>query len=561
MLNGNTFDRDVGPAELLELTDARGSEQHEEPKQGTSAMSSWWAQLFPLVSFQVVLALLMLVILFFLSRHEIADPDIWWHLHNAQYLVEHHELPRADMYSFTVAGHSWINHEWLSELPYYFAWRHWGLSGIHALVCSVLAITFCGLLYLAYRETQHFKASILAVSCSILLASVSFGPRTILFGYAYTVLLLILLQRLRQKGHAPLWVLPALFCVWINTHGSWLIGFVMFSGAVAAGMLGGQWGFVIAEPWTPRQRRNLLLAWVASLGALFVNPFGSRLVLYPFDLAFRQKLNIEHVAEWVSVDFHNTRGKLVMVVILILLISAILRPRKWTLAELGLVLFALYSGLTYIRFLVLLGIVAAPVLAKNFDFVPRYRRERDTPFVNAFVIVLIISAVAYFWPRSQQLQADVSAEYPVGASDYLKVHPNHGPMLNLFLWGGYLNWRDPDIKVFIDSRVDIFEYEGVLRDYLDLLALKDPQSLLEKYNIRYVLFDHNDPLTYALSHDPRWRVLYTDAVSVLFERAENAGAAAVMGSRSPDHSDVVLPSERADASGFTAGAPIQTHAR
>jgi hypothetical protein len=31
--------------------------------------------------------------------------------------MQHHALPRSDMYSFTVAGHPWLNHEWLGELP------------------------------------------------------------------------------------------------------------------------------------------------------------------------------------------------------------------------------------------------------------------------------------------------------------------------------------------------------------------------------------------------------------------------------------------------------------
>jgi hypothetical protein len=95
-------------------------------------------------------------------------------------------------------------------------------------------------------------------------------------------------------------------------------------------------------------------------------------------------------------------------------------------------------------------------------------------------------------------------------------------MLNFYLWGGYLGWNDRDLKMFVDSRVDIFEYAGVLQDYLDLLALKQPQSLLDKYRIRYVLFPPTEPLTYVLEHDPRWKVIYSDKVSVMFERTAEA---------------------------------------
>jgi hypothetical protein len=106
--------------------------------------------------------------------------------------------------------------------------------------------------------------------------------------------------------------------------------------------------------------------------------------------------------------------------------------------------------------------------------------------------------------------------------------------LNFYLWGGYLNWRDPSVKVFIDSRVDIFEYAGVLRDFLDLLALHDPQPILDKYQIRYVLFPSGEPLTYLLQHDPKWKVLYRDKISVLLERGgDDVAIAAASADRTP----------------------------
>jgi hypothetical protein len=493
-------------------------------EQRLSVSSGWSARLFPVVSFPVVLALIVVTVIFALSRHGISDPDIWWHLHNAQHLVEHHSLARCDTYSFTVTGHPWISHEWLAELPYYLAWRALGLGGINAVMFAVLTLIFLGTLYLCYRDSGHYKASVMAACFAVFLGSVSFGPRTILFGYVYLVLLLIVLQRFRQGGNASLWALPPLFCIWVNTHGSWLIGMVLFSIVIAAGLVKGEWGFITSEPWTPSQRKKLLLSWSASLGALFVNPFGARLVFYPFDLAFRQKLNIEHVAEWVSVNFHDMRGKLVIVLLIVMLVTAWLRPRRLTLAELGLVLFGLYSGLTYIRFLFLLGIVIAPVLAKTFEFVPRYRRDMDTPVINMLVIILIVGGMVHFWPREATLQELVGDQYPAQAVSYLQAHRPAGPMLNFYLWGGYLNWREPSLKVFLDSRVDIFEYSGVLKDYLDLLDLKNPEPLLEKYKIRYVLFPRNEPLTYVLQHDASWRVLYSDKISVLLERTGDDGA-------------------------------------
>jgi len=503
-----------------------------EPVWGRTRLRRWLLRVFP---FPVMLSVLLITLQFIMSHQNVSDPDIWWHLRNAEYLFQHHELPRYDQYSFTVGGHPWINHEWLAEVPYYLAWRSGRLSGLNVLMFAIINLIFLGLLYLCYKESANFKASIVACCFSTFLASVSFGPRTILFGYAYLLVLLIILQRFRREGRAALWLIPPLFCLWVNTHGSWLLGLVMFSIIAAAGLVQGRWGRVEAEPWTPAQFHKLAVTWVMSVAALFVNPFGYRLVLYPFDLAFRQKLNIAHVEEWVSVNFHEPRGRLVLILLVTLLLSALLRSHRWNLAELSMVLFALYSGLTHIRFLFLLGIVVAPVLAKILDFVPPYRVEIDTPLINALAIFLMVAGMVYYWPTSAKLRGLVEQQYPAEILPYLRAHPPAGPMLNFYLWGGYLGWNDRNVKLFVDSRVDIFEYTGVFKDYIDLLELKQPKSLLDKYKIRYVLFPHGEPLTYALEHDPEWKALYNGQISVLLERVGEAskGATEKLGSGHP----------------------------
>ena len=490
-------------------------------------------------SFLGVLTLIQVVILFLFSMYkpDMNDPDIWWHMRNAQYLFEHHQFPRQDMYSFTVAGHPWINHEWLSEIPFYLAYRAFGLVGLKSLTFLVLNVIFLLLLYLCYKESRNFKASAVVCYFATFLATVSFGPRTILFGYVYLLLLLIILQRLRQRGSAPLWAIPPLFCLWINTHGSWSLGLILFFLTGVAGLVGGSWGRIESQRWTPTQLRKLVITALATIAALFVNPFGWRLPYYPFDLAFKQKLNIAHVQEWVSVDFHDLRGKMVLLLILGLLLAALIRNRKWNLGEVLMLLFALYSGLTYIRFLVLLGIVVAPALAKALDFFPPYRPEFETPRVNTVVILGLIAAMIYFWPREAKIRKSIEETYPGGIVSYLKANPPQGNVLNFYLWGGYLSWHVPQMKDFIDSRVDIFEYAGVLKDYLDFLGVdavaRKPDALLDKYKIQYVLFPPSDSpnplhtggnLVYVLEHDPQWKVLYKDKICELLARQSSAAA-------------------------------------
>jgi hypothetical protein len=471
-----------------------------------------------LFSFPVMLGSVLVVWVYLKGGGGVGDPDLWWHLRNADYLWTHGKLPASDMFSYTTLGHPWMNHEWLAELPYYLAWRVGGLVGVYVVFMLLLEVILLGLFYLSCKSSGNLKGSFLAAGFAVFLATVGFGPRTILFGYLYLLILVFLLWRFRGAGHAPLWLIPILFCLWINTHGSWLLGMIVFGIVVVTGLWEGQWGRVEAERWSPQQMKHLLLTGVASLAALFVNPYGHRLVFYPFDLAFRQKLNIAHVQEWASINFHDATGKVVFVLLAALLVGGLLRQRRWRLSELVLALFALYCGLTYMRFLFLAAILLTPLLAKLLDFVPPYRPEIDKHALNALVIAGVLVFIVVRFPSEDRLKDDLAKKFPVDALAFVKAEKVQSPIFNLYVWGGYIAWHDPATKTFIDGRADIYEYSGVLRDYLDVVSLQNSLQILEKYGVRTVMFPPQDPLCYLLRQNPEWKTAYSDSVCLILEK-------------------------------------------
>lgn len=476
----------------------------------------WWHTLcgFPAV---LVTALVTTVLIF--AHRGIGDPDIWWHLRNAEELLRSGHFVRADAYSFTVRGEPWINHEWLGELPYYAGWRWLGLQGLYVVMALALVGIFLLLYRLAYRRVRDYKAAALACGIAIPLATVSFGPRTLLFGWIFLLLELLVLQA-SEKSPGWLWALPLLFAFWVNTHGSWLIGLVLLLAFFAAGCFEISAGGIESHCRPPGQLRQLAAVVASCVAALFLNPYGWRLVFYPFDLAFRQKLNVSHVEEWQSPDFHSIRGKLLLALLLAFLVLILVRRSHFLLHEVLFLLIAFYSAFTYSRFLFLAAIIVTPLLASEISLPRMGNADPDRPVLNLAMITAMIALMIWQVPSNAQLGAGICEEYPVAAISHLSSIAPADRVLNDYDWGGYLIWYARRVPVFVDSRVDIFEYSGAFADYLDIMGLKNSLALLRKHQIRYVLYAREKALTYLLRNSPEWKLIYEDNTAVLFEREQ-----------------------------------------
>jgi hypothetical protein len=469
-------------------------------------------------SFPVMLAGVLASWVFVGASTGLWDPDVWFHMRNAAYLLSHGRPVQADLYSYTAQGLPLVDHQWLSEVPYYYAWRAAGLVGIFLLFFLLLVAIHFGMYYRAWRESGNLKASFLVCGLSTFLSSVSFAPRTLLSSYLCLLVLLLVLDRFRATGKAPLWLIPPLFCLWINCHGSWPLGMVVLGLYFASGLVEGSWGRVEAVRWTPRQIRQLLATAAASVAALFINPYTYRLVLYPYEMATRQKLNITYTDEWLSVDFHEPRGKVVLVLLLVLLLGILLTRRNWKSHEVLLAGFAIYSGLTHVRFLFLAAILLTPLLAKMLDVLPPYRPEIDKHWLNATVMGALLILLIHFAPSQEDLNRQLAKRFPTHALAFVKAQGLQGNFYNAYHWGGYMIYVDPKLRTFIDSRADVFEYAGVFKDYLDAEAFHGSLQILEKYHVQYALIPASDPLGYLLKNTGGWKTLYTDEVAVVLER-------------------------------------------
>lgn len=474
----------------------------------------------------IVMGLALVEVLFFLTNPEpglvrsVGDPDIWWHLRNtAQWLHTGHFI-RSDSWTFTVAGKPWIDPEWLAELPYYFAWHWLGERGIYLAMMLLAAAILLGVYLLGRLRSGSWTAAFVGAAVAAFFSSVSLAPRTLLVGWLFLILELGILWSLDRGRDHTLW-LPPLFLLWVNAHGSWFIGFVLMGVFFACGWFAGEKGSLCAKPWSPAQRRKFVAVTAASAAVLFVNPYGWRLVAYPVEAIFRHKLGTEYIAEWASLDFHSALGKSVLVVFLGIALLQLLRRARWSAQDLAFALIAVYGAVTYVRFVFMAGILLGPLLARLVAGCLTGKSEptKGQQLVNAVGLVVLLVLIAMRYPAARQLRAGFDDDFPAQALPYVRTLAGQGHLFNEYRWGGYLEWNAPQVKEFIDPRMDIFAESGILDDYARAIHVEDTFAVLDKYQIRYALLDRKTAMAYLLAHSPGWKVAYQDNLAVVFERA------------------------------------------
>ena len=216
-----------------------------------------WLTVRKAISFPVLMGILLIGVAVIGVRLRLPDPDTWWHIAVGEHILATHTWPTSDSYSFTAPGAHWIAYEWLGEVLMAAAERVGGLPGLAALLIGLVAIITGLLYYYAYLRCGNAKAACVATGALLPIAGAVFTLRPQLVGYIFLLVTLICLERFRQGHVRSLWILPPLFLVWVNTHGTFVFGLAAIGLYWASGLVAFQLGGLVAERWTPRQRVQL----------------------------------------------------------------------------------------------------------------------------------------------------------------------------------------------------------------------------------------------------------------------------------------------------------------
>ena len=320
-------------------------------------------------------ALLALVFLYW-SRQPLWHTDLWGHLAYGRVIVNDRALPLTEPLMPLSRGVRFTDLAWLSEVLGYLAFQWKGVAAIQFLYA--MSITAC-LGVLAYRTATQ-TGSILAAALAVVTCTSLEWQQFLIVRPQLAALVcftcLFALMTAKRLGRASSCVMPVLFALWANLHGSFVVGFVIIAGFAA-----GRAVDLLRKRangttvWRDTRFRQLLLLLGLGLLGTLLNPYGWGIFRVAWHTAGNP--NLAALVEWKPLTIEMRQGPAALTMSILLIVAYWRTPRGIAAAEFILLVSLGLSALRTSRMIVWWAPVAAYYLAVHCGAIwRRFRRRR-----------------------------------------------------------------------------------------------------------------------------------------------------------------------------------------
>lgn len=382
----------------------------------------------------------------------------------------------------------------------------WALSVFGAIIWSVLFVWFKKLLKLEVISSLILVIYFWLISLPVL--NLGLRPQilsTVFLGLCYVILI-------KEKWW---WLIP-LSLVWANTHGAFILEMVLMG--------------IYAIELLIRRDKKIIKFWLVGMATVLVsliNPFGVGI----YEEAFRHNwypLN-QLIAEWVAPTGLGIVMILTSISVLGLIIVNLFWFEKQNLFKKKNKVFLILS------WLVLLGLGFKA--RRNLSLVGMSSIFLFTNLVEVKIkdgwwsYLLIICLIGIRLPTifdDDKINWDLVERrrgYPVGAIEYLMDNDRCQNIYNTYEWGGYLVWKLPDKKFFVDGRMTVWdniEKKSPYTIYLEIIQARDGWSdRLIGYGTDCLLISKGTFLDLELRDEEKgwqdaWKNVYEDKKTAIY---------------------------------------------
>ncbi|MGE5425502.1 MAG: hypothetical protein ACM3PZ_00195 [Bacillota bacterium] len=505
-------------------------------------------------------------LIFFLSilifnSYSYSDSDLGWHLRVGNDILDSGQAPRENFYNFTLQR-DWIDHEWLLNAGMAGVTKLAGFGVLH-LLFALVALTAVALAVWHGAKKNSLGYAFLLGVLAVWASRPHLGLRVQEFGLLFSVVIMYVITWVRPKHF--LYIMPTLFLLWSNFHGSFLLGLALL-GAYTVYLwlvplvrrISQAVGLPIIS-FTNRDRWFITASWVMSLAATLINPYGFR--LYGLLAGYTNTSYMGYIQEWLgqySLPLYYPQ------LAYLALVSALAtwhiyrwrEVKRGTLWEYGVFIIFYILAWRSRRHFPLFALITLPLctlfLEDIFSDLPKLGGQMVTRLrvlaaisLAGLSIILLVKIPYGLHP----ILAYCGQKYPCAAVEYLESlsQVKSRRIFNEFNWGGFLLYSAPELDYFIDGRMPQERYGNrtILEEYRALrYGFEDIGAAIEKHGIdtaiiyssdrtyQYKKWERiffnikdskpspTDNLREYFDGSPLWSRVYFDGLASIYEKTE-----------------------------------------
>lgn len=480
-------------------------------------------------------------LLFLTQSAVVLDPDLGWHLRIGQYILAH-SFPQGDPFSYTMPSYHFVYDEWLVEVLIAKLYSLIHVLGL-GFIFSFFAIAAFYIPFVGIKKTKWSIVPLL-LSVTVLLSSVRVNPQIIswpLFACVITILLR------KGKKNSFIYFMPPLFLLWANIHGSFVVG------------LGLYFIFLFCRLYSNNLQKKDVIIFLLSATATLINPYGfgqyQEAIIHVFSPQLRQ------IAEWMPAFFIGNIPLWFLIVFSTMIVWK--ERKKFTLFQKIVYVILLLFGISSIRNMPFWMIVSLPMTTEGIEKLYneiKTIKDGQARFRKAYIFLIGIVSIACVMQVALEYENGASmfsfsesVYYPQNAIVYIQNHVPSGNIFSTYGWGGYLLWKLPEKKTFIDGRMPTWiNMQAPVNESKN--AFLDSQNIMngyvqfapfvKKYDIEMVVLPNipvrkqksfieifaqwqnnvfhapvrKYPNIFVQLRENGWRKVYEDSVAVIYEK-------------------------------------------
>lgn len=471
---------------------------------------------------------------FLLLLQAITDTDFGWHHAVGKYIFENFQIPKHDLFSFTLPSFPYVYHSWASYLTVFLGYKIAGFAGVSIIYSLVLTLSVFFLIKITKVLYPKKLNYILFLTMTPFLQSIA-GARPRAFSFLFFTIVYYLFVKYAKFKSKTIYFVPFIFILWVNFHGSFLVGFLTFLLLILISLF--------LKKIDPYQIKTLIKISILSFLATIINPYHLNAWKQALEIGFNSSLNLKAInIDWKPLITSGNNGWIfALFIILTVMIAASLKLKIQLQEKVLLTIFFIFSLYTA-RFALPLLVFYIPFTHLVIsEFISRINNNilRLPPIKIAiislslvFVLVAITNIVQlttvynnfdsysnFLQTRSPNKFAYASWHYR--SSQYIVDHFADKNILIDANWSGYLLLLNPKVKVFYYGAMDNYFYNNTsfAYEYLKLInGNNKTEEMLENFKVDIVYLPPTYPIVKNLKLNPNWKIILENNKAIVFSK-------------------------------------------